>query len=189
MKVEERHLIGSIKDFPARVVELMLKKQVEQGNKEDISVFQRKRDASLIEGGFNWSRTVEGTPFWSKIINLRQFSLIPDEVPSKTVEEPTPFPVINTTLKVGDRIVAKLEKKSTERVVIAILEGADYPILTISPLGFTELPSGTNRQFTITSHKLDEITVKPTRVKLTLKDISEGKGVGIDPSLIQIVHE
>lgn len=189
MKVEERHLIDSIKDFPARVVELMLKKQVEQGNREDISVFQRKCDASLIEGGFNWSRTVEGTPFWSKIINLHQFSLVPEEVPAKTVEEPTPSPAINTTLKVGDRIVAKLEKKSTERVVIAILEGADYPILTVSPLGFTELPSGTGRQFTVTSHKLDEITVKPTRVKLTLKDISEGKGVGIDPSLIQIVHE
>lgn len=188
MKVEERHLIDSIKDFPARVVELMLRKQVEQGNKEDISVFQRKCDASLIEGGFNWSRTVEGTPFWSKIINLHQFGLIPEEVPHKTVEEPSSSPAININLKVGDRIVAKLEKKSTERVVVAILEGADYPILTVSPLGFTELPSGTNRQFTITSHKLDEIIVKPTRVKLTLKDISEGKEVGIDPSLIQIVQ-
>lgn len=165
MKVEERHLIDSIKDFPARVVELMLRKQVEQGNKEDISVFQRKCDAFLIEGGFNWSRTVEGTPFWSKIINLHQFGLIPEEVPAKTVEEPTPSPAININLKVGDRIVAKLEKKSTERVVVAILEGADYPILTVSPLGFTELPSGTNRQFTITSHKLDEI-------KLNLLELS-----------------
>jgi hypothetical protein len=165
MKVEERHLIDSIKDFPARVVELMLRKQVEQGNKEDISVFQRKCDASLIEGGFNWSRTVEDTPFWSKIINLHQFGLIPEEVPAKTVEEPTPSPAININLKVGDRIVAKLEKKSTERVVVAILEGADYPILTVSPLGFTELPSGTNRQFTITSHKLDEI-------KLNLLELS-----------------
>lgn len=30
------------KDFPIKAVELMLKKQVEQGNKEDISVFQKK---------------------------------------------------------------------------------------------------------------------------------------------------
>ena len=43
----------------------------------------------------------------------------------------------------------------------------------------------------MSSHTIDELRVhkvKSKKVKLTLKDISEGKGVGIPPELIEIVN-
>ena len=41
-KVKQSDLIGDIKGFPIEVVQKMVERQVEQGNKADVTVFQKK---------------------------------------------------------------------------------------------------------------------------------------------------
>lgn len=66
-----------MKDSPEKVVNLMLKRQVEQGNKEDVTVFEKNKQAS--EGGFIWEITPEYYEFWRDVIINRKFHLVPDE--------------------------------------------------------------------------------------------------------------
>lgn len=65
--VKQEDLIEQIKGFPIEVVQRMVDCQVEQGNKADVSVFQRERCASKAMGGFDWPMTKEGGPFWHTI--------------------------------------------------------------------------------------------------------------------------
>jgi hypothetical protein len=62
--VKQEDLIGQIKGFPIEVVQRMCDCQVEQGNKADVSVFQRYKIASKLDGGFDWLNTKEREPFW-----------------------------------------------------------------------------------------------------------------------------
>lgn len=75
MKVAEKDLIGQIEGYPIEIVERMLYYQVEQGNQEDIEVFQKKVDSNLRSGGFNWSKSLEGIGFWSRVINGHIFDI------------------------------------------------------------------------------------------------------------------
>ena len=67
-KVTEKDLIGEIKDFTIEVVQKMIERQIEQGNKADISVFQKDTEANRYEEGFNWFETSEGVEFWNSVI-------------------------------------------------------------------------------------------------------------------------
>lgn len=62
-----------LQGFPVEVVEKMLERQVEQGNKRDISVFEADRFACKEEGGFDWDETPEGWYFWYKVIDSKNF--------------------------------------------------------------------------------------------------------------------
>ena len=75
-KVKQSDLKGQIKDFPIEVVQKMVEKQVHQGNKADVKVFQESKRASYPCGGFDKDRTKEGTVFWKEVIvdgNFSQF--------------------------------------------------------------------------------------------------------------------
>ena len=54
-KKEKLEYGGEIKDFPPEIVEKMLEKQVEQGNKRDVSVFEKNSCLNARQGGFNVS--------------------------------------------------------------------------------------------------------------------------------------
>jgi hypothetical protein len=66
-KVKKEDLIGQIKGFPIEIVQRMVDCQIEQGNKADVSVFQRKKSAGAAMGGFDWHRTKEGEAFWIEV--------------------------------------------------------------------------------------------------------------------------
>ena len=72
---------GEIADFPQEVVEKMLERQVEQGNKRDVSVFEICRGA--ISNGFEWSKTEEGFYFWGSVITDKHFGLFFAKYPKK----------------------------------------------------------------------------------------------------------
>lgn len=55
---------SKIKDFPKEVIEKMLYYQEKQGNKRDVSVFERDPSATADFGGFDWCYTEEGEDFW-----------------------------------------------------------------------------------------------------------------------------
>lgn len=70
-----------LEGFPREIVERMLKYQVEQDNKEDISIFELAPGADRHFGGFNWADTIEGVDWWSKIIDYKNFNVFFNKYP------------------------------------------------------------------------------------------------------------
>lgn len=172
-------LIGCLEGMPVRVVEQMLDAQVAQGNTPNIKILQNKVDTPARFGGFDWNKTPQGVAYWSKIINKRDFSDVPGYCPEEKVEvfRPEPFSRV-----LGVSITGKTTK---EYIFIGYIPGAKYPNMVCTPNAFEAYKKGIK--------PLDITMVKgispapPQKIRLTLKDISEGKGVGIDPNLIEIV--
>ena len=87
---------GELKGFPPEVVELMLQRQVEQGNTRDIEVFEEERNAGKENGGFTWIDTPEGRNFWNSIISEKDFNLFFEKYPKeqKTLETVNCYPKV-----------------------------------------------------------------------------------------------
>lgn len=79
-EVTEKDLVGDLIGFPIEVVQMMILRQVEQGNDADVRIFQLDR----VNGssGFVWSRTEEGQDFWSDVIGDRDFDIFFARYPS-----------------------------------------------------------------------------------------------------------
>jgi hypothetical protein len=84
---------GDLKGFPPEVVEWMLDQQEAQGNKRDVSVFEKDRFVDNNSGGFTWYDTKEEGIFCTKVIRDRNFTLFFEKHPKKTPEpEPAQTP-------------------------------------------------------------------------------------------------
>ena len=173
MKLTEKDLIGQLEGFPLSVAEAMVNNQVKQGNPANIGVFQRKVDASYMEGGFSWNRTPEGQFFWSKVINGKQFPTSMEEV--KGTSEETP--VVKESLIYGDTVTVSDNMRKVIRKFLCYTPEGN--ILAVTPEGFKQLSAGVNESYPrVMVYKMWE----------KKKDyVSEGKGVGVDPELIKIV--
>lgn len=80
---------GQLEGFPVEIVEKMLERQVEQGNKRDISVFEKNVLAGGKRGeGFTWDKTPEGHNFWLHVISRRNFEVFFDRYPKKELTFP-----------------------------------------------------------------------------------------------------
>ena len=189
--VTKEDLIGQIANFPLKIVEAMVANQVKQGNPANVKVFQEKVDASFVEGGFSWNKSAEGQFFWSKVINGNQFpkEIVPLDKSIELINE-SPEEVIVERAKevpaynVGDIIRVRIGGNTRSRVVIGYFPNMPNPYLTITEESFKDLMNGkTSCHINVTA-----IEEPKKYVYLTLKDISEGKGVGIDPDLIRIVQ-
>ena len=84
-KVKKEDLIGDIKGFPIETVQKMIERQVEQGNKADVSVFQKNCCATKEHYGFNWWETIEGVDFWSDVLDFINFDVFFEKYPKKTI--------------------------------------------------------------------------------------------------------
>ena len=188
--VTKEDLIGQIANFPLWIVKAMVSNQVRQGNPANVNVFQEKVDASFVEGGFSWNKSAEGQFFWSKVINGKQF---PKEIvpPDKSIElaDESPKEAVasareGNAYNVGDVIRVKIGNSTGSRVIIGYFPDMPNPYLTITEESFRDLMNGK------TSCRINVTAIEEPKkfVYLTLKDISEGKGVGIDPDLIRIVQ-
>lgn len=208
--VTEKDCIEAIEGYPPHVVELMLDEQERQGNPRNVAVFQKKADANYFEGGFTWGKSVKGPMFWSSIHNGHKFDIvIPEpkvtitkEVTRKAIEKPVEKQEQSDEIKVGSKVIAdfsnrgdRTRKRSEVRykTVISIIDKGDdekiYICVTDNLLEkLMALEVTTSGMSSHTVNELRVRKVKPKKVKLTLKDISEGKGVGIPPELIEIVN-
>lgn len=205
--VTKKDCIGAIEIYPPHVVELMLDEQERQGNPRNIAIFQEKADANYFEGGFTWSKSVQGPMFWSSIHNGHMFDIVTPEpkvnatkeVAKKDVEKQVEEPEQSEEIEVGTKVLVsfpdgRIEGKTRERkkMVISVLNTDKGPVYVCASDALLEkLLSITTSTSGLSSHTVDELRVykdKPEKVKLTLKDISEGKGVGIPPELIEIVN-
>lgn len=205
--VTKKDCIEAIEGYPPHVVELMLDEQERQGNPRNVAVFQKKADAGYFEGGFTWGKSVKGPMFWSSIHNGHKFEIaIPEskveaskEVAKKAVEKPVEKPEQSEEIEVGTKVLVKFldgrvegRTKERKKTVISVLNTEKGPVyVCVSDALLQKLLSVTTTTSGISSHTIDELKidkVEPEKVKLTLKDISEGKGVGIPPELIEIVN-
>lgn len=205
--VTKKDCIEAIEGYPPHVVELMLDEQERQGNPRNVAVFQKKADAGYFEGGFTWGKSVKGPMFWSSIHNGHKFEIaIPEskveaskEVAKKTVDKPVEKPEQSEEIEVGTKVLVKFldgrvegRTKERKKTVISVLNTEKGPAyVCVSDALLQKLLSITTTTSGISSHTIDELKidkVEPEKVKLTLKDISEGKGVGIPPELIEIVN-
>ena len=190
MLVTKEDLIGQIANFPLKIVEAMVANQVRQGNPANVNVFQEKVDASFVEGGFSWNKSAEGQFFWSKVINGKQFpkEIVPPDKSIESVNESPKEAVVSVregnAYNVGDVIRVKIGNSTGSRVIIGYFPDMPNPYLTITEESFRDLMNGK------TSCRINVTAIEEPKkfVYLTLKDISEGKGVGIDPDLIRIVQ-
>ncbi len=197
INITKEDLTDQIADFPLWIVKAMVANQVKQGNPANVKVFQNKVDAAYVEGGFSWNNSAEGQFFWSKIINGKQF---PKEIvpPDKSIEPIKPEEPSNESLeeatveavkrapayKVGDIIKVKSGKNVVPRIVIGYFPELPNPYITMTVEGFNIFKEGKAIECNLRITALKE----PEYVYLTLKDVSEGKGVGVDPDLIRIVQ-
>ena len=78
---------GQLEGFPEEVVDKMLERQVEQGNKRDVSVFEKVRLTGTHNGGFRWGNTPEGDIFWSDVIFKKDFEVFYKRYPKNTQQE------------------------------------------------------------------------------------------------------
>lgn len=88
-KVKQEDLYRQISNFPIEVVQKMVERQVEQGNKPDVTIFRKNRETTRLDGGFTWESTIEGFRFWHSVIADRNFDEFykryPKGSPSKKV--------------------------------------------------------------------------------------------------------
>lgn len=190
VSVTKEDLIGQIANFPLKIVEAMVSNQVRQGNPANVKVFQEKVDASFVEGGFSWNKSAEGQFFWSKVINGKQFpkEIVPPDKSIEPVNESPEEAVVSAregnAYNVGDIIRVKIGNSTGSRVIIGYFPDMPNPYLTITEESFRDFMNGK------TSCRINVTAIEEPKkfVYLTLKDISEGRGVGINPDLIRIVQ-
>ncbi|GAB3013642.1 hypothetical protein GCM10027051_16160 [Niabella terrae] len=60
-------------EYPKEIQDLIIKRQVEAGNKADIKVFDRNSDAGPYSDGFDWVDTPEGYSFWKDVMDNSNF--------------------------------------------------------------------------------------------------------------------
>ena len=85
MNLKKSDLIGGLEGFPIEIARVMLKRQVEQGNKADITVFQKDCFVGKSDYGFYWKETIEKYDFWKNVIGCKNFDIFFDKYPKPFV--------------------------------------------------------------------------------------------------------
>lgn len=198
--------MNKIAGYPIEIVNRMLECQASQGNNIDLEVFKIKGpDTNSSRGGFDWGKTSEGVKFWSRIFNKKDFNhffqyhndiirsgIVIEEDwdifdlanASHSLEEEFP----NNVIEVGTKVIVKEDtgRKSIKRL-ISYNPDFPEPYLTITEKAWNLLLEGNTSEQRFKAYKDCEKYIEEPIVELTLKDISEGKGVGVPPHLIKIV--
>lgn len=103
--ITKKDLIRNLKGFPIEVVEKMIERQVEQGNKPNVTVFQLSVGPDKSRGGFTWSETPEGAKFWDIVIN-GNFDIFFEKYPKRSTKV-----YIRGNSKRGKEVIAELESR------------------------------------------------------------------------------
>ena len=165
---------GELEGFPPEIVEKMLEKQVEQGNKRDVTVFEDLIHISGFNGGFTWDNTQEGWDFWNKVLRDKHFNIFFEKYPKDPIK--TTYPKV---MMVGHKPLTPT-RKGVKRVVF--MEKCNHFLAWDRAKTIEE----SEKIYRVAVWKYAKDIEEPQIVELTFKDISEGKGVGVDPSLIRI---
>lgn len=69
---DHKEIITSLNDLPSEIKGLIKQRQIDAGNKADLSVFICG-DESISQGAFQWSSTEEGSSFWDRLLVGKQY--------------------------------------------------------------------------------------------------------------------
>ena len=89
---------GQLIGFPKEIIARMLDCQEEQGNKRDVTVFEKYNSCSLVAGGFDWDETKEEDFFWYEVITKENFDLFFEKYPKQDNQDNS------QEFKVGDKV-------------------------------------------------------------------------------------
>lgn len=106
---------GDIKYFPKEIVLKMMEYQVEQGNVEDVSVFERDIKSGDEQGGFTWGHTLEGDQWWGEVIVNKNFNKFFETYPTRLSKDVSIYPKV---LMVSNNPIDK-DNVGVPRVVFA----------------------------------------------------------------------
>lgn len=175
----------NFKELPVEIRELMLKRQVEQGNPRDESVFEREIMSNSCMGGFYWDITPEGSDFWIKILFFGDISHFYSDISHfytmypKTEQPQQDIYGLQTTFNDVVMLVSSDKNNWYKRVVFAVRNGK-YMAWT----GAETIEQAKQRVDTTAWNYAKPLD----KVRLTKQDISNGKGVGVPAELIEIVE-
>lgn len=79
---------GQLEGFPLEIIDKMIERQVEQGNKPDVTVFEKDVESEKDKGGFDWNYLVDSRIFWNEIINYYNFDLFFEKYPKQVLPLP-----------------------------------------------------------------------------------------------------
>lgn len=87
---------------------------------------------------------------------------------------------------VGQTVLHKSPSgRKSERIYLGVIPGARFPFMLCTKEVWERIKNGDEEsKVVIFSDSIERIVHK---IKLTRQDISEGKGVGVDPNLIELV--
>lgn len=71
--ITEKDMIGELEGFSVGIAIKMLEEQEKQGNKPDITIFQKNNGAAIMYGGFSWANSEDEFDFWNHIINGKKY--------------------------------------------------------------------------------------------------------------------
>jgi hypothetical protein len=155
---------GDIKGFPEEVVERMLYYQVEQGNKRDVTVFEKNRIAGKDTGGFDWVKTLEKHAFWIQVIDGRDFDVFFDRYPKKA------YPKV---MMVSDCPIDN-DNKGIPQVVFMEKCGRFFAWASAKTIEEAEREIEIKRWSYV-----KDIEPQPTTIELTMDEIAEKFGVDV----------
>ena len=153
---------GDLKGFPQEVVEKMVERQVEQGNKRDVSIFEKDRNEEADFGGFDWDESPEGYGFWYKVIYSSQFDVFFNRYPKK--EYPRVMLVSDNKSDWFKRVVFMEKKNKYLTWINAETIEDSEKVITVVPWLYAK---------EIEEKPSIEITVKINGKEAKLSDISE----------------
>lgn len=110
---------GELEGFPKEIIARMLDCQEEQGNKRDVTVFEKYNSCSLVAGGFDWDETKEEDFFWYEVICNKDFNLFFEKYPKK--ED-------NQEFRVEDKVIDIIRGVRGKVTCIDTLPKNRYPI-------------------------------------------------------------
>jgi hypothetical protein len=90
---------GELEGFPKEVIKRILDYQEEQLNKRDVSVFEKNRESTMYNGGFDWNLSKEGQDFWHEVISNKNFDIFFEKYPKKDNQDNL------QEFKVGDKVI------------------------------------------------------------------------------------
>ena len=97
-------------------------------------------------------------------------------------------PENETAFAVGESVLhTSPAGRQAERVYLEYIPGARLPYMICTKEVWGRIKDGKDESKVVIF--ADNIERMKHKVRLTLKDISEGKGVGVDPELIEIIDK
>lgn len=185
-KVKQEDLVGQLLDFPIEVVQKMVERQVEQGNKPDVTIFQKECRATKLDGGFTWEPTIEGDGFWYRVIALRVFDLFFGRYPKGSLSKKVYIWGHSTK---GNKVIETLKERGGLDSGIGYggnrTDGIYYIDPITSDIGFIRADSNADRVeqrlFNMVTTYHEKIEIKEDEVlELTLDEIAEKFGVDVE---------